>query len=231
MRSRPGCARVPKIPAGPFFRPSRDIQTVSPRASAVGLDVAHFQRIELVDGDGSSRFEKLAVDFDEGRISWLALCIMIIRLANQKPTVGHCSWYHMMQPCVVPFIRCFFPHRVLHFRAQSYAQHHRRTMAPNLGSLVLQHDDMLAARPAINTLINFAAIAWSLYGRSFRARRAECPASRSEEALPLRLGGEPPVLVDAAVRPALSLETRGSGCTAPARSFNPCPFARAPRFD
>ncbi len=37
--------------------------------SAVGLDVAYFQRIELVDGDGSSRFEKLAVDFDEGRIS------------------------------------------------------------------------------------------------------------------------------------------------------------------
>jgi hypothetical protein len=117
--------------------------------SAVGLDVAYFQRIELVDGDGSSRFEKLAVDFDEGRISWLALCIMIIRLANQKTTVGHCSWYHVIQPCVVPFLSCFFPHRVLHFRAQSYAQHHRRTMAPSLGSLVLQHDD-IAGGPAGN---------------------------------------------------------------------------------
>jgi hypothetical protein len=33
MRSSPGCARVPKIPAGPILRPNRDIQTVSPRAS------------------------------------------------------------------------------------------------------------------------------------------------------------------------------------------------------
>ena len=85
--------------------------------SAVGFVVGYFQRIELVDGDGSSRFEKLAVDFDEGRISWLALCIMIIRLANQKTTVAHRSWYQLIQLCVVPFLSCFFPHRVLHFRA------------------------------------------------------------------------------------------------------------------
>jgi hypothetical protein len=61
--------------------PERNAQ----QPGAVGLDVGYSQRIELVDGDGSSRFEKLAVDFDESRISWLALCIMIIRLANQKP--------------------------------------------------------------------------------------------------------------------------------------------------
>ena len=115
--------------------------------SAVGLDVAYFQRIELVDGDGSGRFEKLAVDFDEGRISWLALCIMIIRLANQKTTVGHRSWYHVIQLCVVPFLSCFFPHRVLHFRAQSYAQRQLLTMAPSLGSLIVHRDDV-AGGPA-----------------------------------------------------------------------------------
>src|SRR5467141_4602663 len=43
--------------------------------SAVGLDVGYFQRIELVDGDGSNRFEKLAVDFDEGRISYAVFCL------------------------------------------------------------------------------------------------------------------------------------------------------------
>jgi hypothetical protein len=91
---------------------------------------------------------KNSLDFDEGRISWLVLC-MIIRLANQKPTVGHCSWYHVIQPCVVPFLSRFFPHRVLHFRTQSCAQHHLRTMAPSLGSLVLQHDD-IAGGPAGN---------------------------------------------------------------------------------
>src|SRR6266404_1979844 len=102
-----------------------------------GLDVGYFQRIELVDGDGSSRFEKLAVDFDEGPISWLALCTMIIRLANQKTTVGHRSWYHVIQFCVVPFPSCFFPHRVLHFRSQSYAQHQPLTTVPSSGSLIL----------------------------------------------------------------------------------------------
>src|SRR5258708_1173692 len=33
MRSSPGCARVPKIPAGPIFRPSWDIERVSPGAA------------------------------------------------------------------------------------------------------------------------------------------------------------------------------------------------------
>ena len=114
---------------------------------AVGFDVGYFQRIELVDGDGNSRFEKLAADFDEGPISWLALCIMIIRLANQKTTVGHRSRYHVIQPCVEPFLSCFFPHRVLHFRAQSYAQRQLLTMAPSLGSLIVHRDDV-AGGPA-----------------------------------------------------------------------------------
>ncbi len=131
-----------------------------------GLDVGYFQRIELVDGDGSSRFEKLAVDFDEGPISWLALCIMIIRLANQKPTVGHRSWYHVIQLCVVSFLSCFFHIVVFSIfvpdrTPSTAAGRWRRAWDHSSCSTIMSP----AARPASNALISFAAIAWSLCGR------------------------------------------------------------------
>jgi hypothetical protein len=47
-------------------------------------------------------------------------------------------------------------------------------------------------------------------GRMSRLATSRC-GFRSEEALPLRLRGEPPLLVDAAVRPALSGATYGVG--------------------
>jgi hypothetical protein len=62
--------------------------------------------------------------------------------------VGHCSWYHVIQLCVVPFLSCFSTSRSI-FVPNRTPQHHRRTMAPSLGSLVLQHDD-IAGGPAGN---------------------------------------------------------------------------------
>lgn len=44
---------------------------------------------------------------------------MIIRLANQKTTVGHRSRYHVIELCVVPFLSCFFPHRILRLEREA----------------------------------------------------------------------------------------------------------------
>jgi hypothetical protein len=76
-------------------------------------NIGCFQGIELVDGDGRSRFEKLTIDFDEDHISRLVRCIMVFYLASKKSPVGHCSWHHEMQLCAVALLSYLFPHCAL----------------------------------------------------------------------------------------------------------------------